>query len=177
MNNRPVFVYGTLMTGQCADNRLEGAVFAGPARLDGYALYDLGRYPGIVAQPGGTVWGELWYTDDQTVEQMDLYEEEGSLYRRSPVRVLCGGTLREAEAYVYLHEVQGEPWTERVACPLTRTAKRRSPVTGGRRFLLPGRPFLACAFRMAVYNKRELNCRKGAYRERTTSCRTALPDL
>lgn len=57
MNNRPVFVYGTLMTGQCADNRLEGAVFAGPARLDGYALYDLGRYPGIVAQPGGTVWG------------------------------------------------------------------------------------------------------------------------
>ena len=57
------------------------------------------------------------------------------------------------------------------------TAKRRSPVTGGRRFLLPGRPFLACAFRMAVYNKRELNCRKGAYRERTTSCRTALPDL
>ena len=68
MNNRPVFVYGTLMTGQCADNRLEGAVFAGPARLDGYALYDLGRYPGIV---------------------------------------------REAEAYVYLHEVQGEPWTER----------------------------------------------------------------
>lgn len=107
------FVYGTLMTGQCADNRLEGAVFAGPARLDGYALYDLGRYPGIVAQPGGTVWGELWYTDDQTVEQMDLYEEEGSLYRRSPVRVLCGGTLREAEAYVYLHEVQGEPWTER----------------------------------------------------------------
>ena len=65
------------------------------------------------AQPGGTVWGELWYTDDQTVEQMDLYEEEGSLYRRSPVRVLCGGTLREAEAYVYLHEVQGEPWTER----------------------------------------------------------------
>lgn len=83
MNNRPVFVYGTLMTGQCADNRLEGAVFAGPARLDGYALYDLGRYPGIVAQPGGTVWGELWYTDDQTVEQMDLYEEEGSLYRRS----------------------------------------------------------------------------------------------
>ena len=113
MNNRPVCVYGTLMTGQCADNRLEGAVFAGPARLDGYALYDLGRYPGIVAQPGGTVWGELWYTDDQTVEQMDLYEEEGSLYRRSPVRVLCGGTLREAEAYVYLHEVQGEPWTER----------------------------------------------------------------
>lgn len=58
-------------------------MFAGPARLDGYALYDLGRYPGIVAQPGGTVWGELWYTDDQTVEQMDLYEEEGSLYRRS----------------------------------------------------------------------------------------------
>ena len=67
----------------------------------------------VLAQPGGTVWGELWYTDDQTVEQMDLYEEEGSLYRRSPVRVLCGGTLREAEAYVYLHEVQGEPWTER----------------------------------------------------------------
>ena len=66
------------------DNRLEGAVFAGPARLDGYALYDLGRYPGIVAQPGGTVWGELWYTDDQTVEQMDLYEEEGSLYRAQP---------------------------------------------------------------------------------------------
>lgn len=42
-----------------------------------------------------------------------IVDEEGSLYRRSPVRVLCGGTLREAEAYVYLHEVQGEPWTER----------------------------------------------------------------
>ena len=72
-------------------------------RVSGHATARSRAHPGL----------ELWYTDDQTVEQMDLYEEEGSLYRRSPVRVLCGGTLREAEAYVYLHEVQGEPWTER----------------------------------------------------------------
>ena len=86
-NNNPVFVYGTLMRGERADNLLRDADFAGDAVLRDYAMYDLGSYPGIAARKGEAVLGELYYVDDFTLKRLDEYESEGSLYHRITVQV------------------------------------------------------------------------------------------
>ena len=53
-----VFVYGLLRAGGSLDHILEGLARTGPHRLDGFAIYDLGRYPGAVPAPA-TIVGEL----------------------------------------------------------------------------------------------------------------------
>lgn len=110
-NNKdlPVFVYGTLMRGQRANHMLADAVYAGTFRLQDYAMYHLGRYPGIVRSPGDTVWGELYYVSVTMLHQMDAYEEEGSLYRRVSVQLQGQDGTCTAEAYVYNRDVTGCP--------------------------------------------------------------------
>ncbi len=101
MNNL-VFVYGTLMRGERADDYLRGAIFAGDAVLRDYALYDLGSYPGISARDGEAVLGELYYVDADTLKRLDGYEGEGSLYHRVMVRVTTSdGEEADALAYRY----------------------------------------------------------------------------
>lgn len=108
----PVFVYGTLMKGQRAHHMLCGARYAGKCKLHAHAMFHLGRYPGIVRMEGETVWGELYYVNQEMLRTMDEYEEEGSLYLRREVEVeLQSGTVR-AQAYIYNRDVTG--------CPLLR---------------------------------------------------------
>ena len=104
-----VFVYGTLMRGERAHSFLEGAEFIGEFVLEGYAVYDLGRYPGIRELPGCRTYGEVYGVSKDMLREMDLYEEEGSLYHRRETEV-CGadGTLT-AFVYVYAHDITGEP--------------------------------------------------------------------
>lgn len=104
-----VFVYGTLMRGQRAHHMLSGARYAGRFSLQDYAMYHLGRYPGIVACPGERVWGELYYVSPAMLEQMDEYEEEGSLYRRVRVQLQGENGSCPAQAYVYNRDVSGFP--------------------------------------------------------------------
>ena len=47
-NRHAVFVYGTLMRGQRAHHMLQDSEYAGVYSLQDYAMYHLGRYPGIV---------------------------------------------------------------------------------------------------------------------------------
>ena len=54
-----VFVYGTLMRGERAEHLMAEGEFAGEYTLSGYALYDLGRNPGILAKAGEEVDGEV----------------------------------------------------------------------------------------------------------------------
>ena len=105
-NNNPVFVYGTLMRGERADDLLRDADFAGDAVLRDYAMYDLGSYPGIAARKGEAVLGELYYVDDFTLKRLDEYESEGSLYHRITVQVKTfDGETADALAYLYAHRV------------------------------------------------------------------------
>src|SRR4051812_12996853 len=81
-----LFVYGTLKRGCSNHDHLAGQRFVGPARTQpGFRLYDLGGYPGIVAQPDDTlgVIGEVWAVDDDILRDLDQFEgvHEG-LYRR-----------------------------------------------------------------------------------------------
>lgn len=80
----PLFVYGTLMTGQPAFDLIARAVErSAQARLPGLALYDVGRYP--LAAPGeGTVYGEIHWLRPvgyvALLKELELYE--GPEYRR-----------------------------------------------------------------------------------------------
>ena len=83
-----VFVYGTLMTGR-ANHRhfMTGAVSVGAGELYGYAMYDLGAYPGIKPSRKDTVKGELFLVDGRTLGHLDMLEGNGSLYDRVNVEV------------------------------------------------------------------------------------------
>lgn len=109
----PVFVYGTLMRFQRANHMLETGIYMGEAILPDYAMYHLGRYPGIKPCSGEQVTGELYRVDDATLRQMDEYEENGSLYHRTPVRVVVNGQEFDAEAYVYARDVADKPLLRR----------------------------------------------------------------
>ena len=108
--NDPVFVYGTLMRGERANDYLRNALFAGGAALRDHAMYDLGAYPGVVPRRGETVLGELYHVDAETLKRLDEYEGEGSLYHRVRVRVTtAGGEEADALAYRFAHPVDGKP--------------------------------------------------------------------
>lgn len=109
-----VFVYGTLMSGQRASHFLDGCLRFGRYLLRGYAMYDVGRYPGIIEQDGETVVGEVYLVPVERLPELDAYEGEGSLYHRRTVTVEHGGSYQPAQAYVYAHRPDGavkrEPW-------------------------------------------------------------------
>jgi gamma-glutamylaminecyclotransferase len=109
-DNRPVpplFVYGTLMSGQTNAAELGGAVFLGAARTaPAYTLIDLGDYPGLV--PGGAtaVSGELYQVAPDHLTLLDLFEEHPDLYRREAVALADG---QRAVAYLLVRPPAGAP--------------------------------------------------------------------
>jgi len=111
----PVFVYGTLMQGQRAADMLYDSVYAGKFLLKDYGMYNLGAYPGIRPMNGENVYGELYYINETTRQQLDYYEGNGSLYNRTIVSVCNEHFTLEAEAYVYLgnvdrRDLMRQPW-------------------------------------------------------------------
>jgi len=93
-------LYGTLMQGCGGDRRagVAGALrYQGPCRIPG-ALWDLGPYSGLAAGEA-EVRGELVEVDDTTLERLDAFEDEGSLYLRCKVRLI----EPDVEAWVYVY--------------------------------------------------------------------------
>lgn len=117
-----LFVYGTLMHSNTKGiTYLEGAEYKGEYVLDGYALYDLGYYPGIIEDTNEKVKGEIYVVSKEMLPLIDVYEAEGSLYRRIKVLVYdSNNNDEEAFVYVYNHSVSGkqkinfslQPWFE-----------------------------------------------------------------
>ncbi len=108
-NSNQVFVYGTLLRGERASGYLHSAALVGEAVLRGYAMYDLGSYPGIVEESGEAVVGEVYCVNNDLLDKLDEYEGEGFLYRRTTVQVeLATGEKADAFAYVYARPVSGE---------------------------------------------------------------------
>jgi gamma-glutamylcyclotransferase (GGCT)/AIG2-like uncharacterized protein YtfP len=101
----PVFVYGTLIRGQRNNRLLSESEFLGQAELNDYAMYDLFYFPGIKANPGSKVKGELYMVDESTLEALDKLEGDGYLYVRQKVKVLLDGTSVPTFTYVYNQEV------------------------------------------------------------------------
>lgn len=108
-----LFVYGTLKRGASASGRrlLRRAEFVSRASVAG-ALYDLGRYPGLVRRSGKgeRVSGELFELPDLQLGEMlrDLDAYEGSEFVRRRVYVMLpNGKRRLAWAYILRRRPQG----------------------------------------------------------------------
>jgi gamma-glutamylaminecyclotransferase len=83
-----VFVYGTLRRGEGNHRLLQGARFVGEAcTVPGFALCDLGAFPGLVRDGAGTVAGELYDVDAATLAALDRLEGVPSFYRRERVEL------------------------------------------------------------------------------------------
>lgn len=116
-----IFVYGTLKRGYSNHHCMAGQEYLGAAlTAPGYVLFDLGGYPGMVADPGAAVGvsGEVWNVDDECLAGLDRLEgtAEG-LYHREAVPLLAPFDDKSAEAYVYRKSVEGRrrlggAWTE-----------------------------------------------------------------
>ena len=95
-----VFVYGTLLTGECNARR------AGRARRQKAwtlgTIYDTGyRFPAFVKRGRTRIVGELLTVDDEGFRSMDWLEGYPRLYRREQIRVhLVGGG--QVLAWVYI---------------------------------------------------------------------------
>lgn len=103
----PVFVYGTLMSGEANHYLVEDCEYLGPADIFGFALHDLGAYPAVkYTERPSTVTGELVTCDADTLEQLDILEQLGNLYNRAVTNVFMdNGSVRKAYVYVYRNEV------------------------------------------------------------------------
>jgi gamma-glutamylcyclotransferase (GGCT)/AIG2-like uncharacterized protein YtfP len=102
-----LFVYGTLLSGEENYALLAGARFEGVARTAaGYALADLGAYPGLVAEGAGSVAGELYAVDAATLAALDRLEDVPRLYVRIAIALAEDGT---AETYLYARDVGAAP--------------------------------------------------------------------
>lgn len=99
----PIFVYGTLLSGERASNMLKDSHYCGKFVLKDYGMYDMGDYPAIFPCANETVVGEVYFVSEKTRRQLDYYEGEGSLYYRRQVTV--SGYFGEicVDTYVY-HE-------------------------------------------------------------------------
>lgn len=111
-NESLVFVYGTLLKG-----RSNYEHFLAPANpvmrgeIEGFEMYDLGSFPGVV-RGTGNVKGEVYRVTKEQLERIDRLEGEGSLYKKEAVPVR--GNFQEDKdvtAYVYLynHNVENLP--------------------------------------------------------------------
>lgn len=103
-----VFVYGTLKKGYSNHRLLQTSEYIGNGKIEGYEIYDLGFYPGIV--PGDRkdeVYGEVYEITEETLVHLDRLEGEGFLYIREVVEVEMDGGSVEASIYVFNRSLNG----------------------------------------------------------------------
>jgi gamma-glutamylcyclotransferase (GGCT)/AIG2-like uncharacterized protein YtfP len=89
--------------------------------LPGFRLYDVGGYPGLVAQLDDRdgVIGEVWSVSEEGLRKLDRFEGvPDGLYRRVPVPLSGPFEGQVIEAYVYAGPVEGRPdigseWSEK----------------------------------------------------------------
>ena len=108
MKANRVFVYGSLKQGFWNHPRfMTSARLVGTARtVDGFTLFDNGRYPKLEANGDRRIHGEVYEVDSQTLTALDRLE---CGYDRVPINVdLTDGD--RTEAFVYLGKGETAGW-------------------------------------------------------------------
>lgn len=97
-----LFVYGTLQRG-CDNHALiaAGRRLGAAVTAPGFALIDLGPYPGMVRRGQSAVAGELYQVTPAVLEALDRFEGHPWLFRRARVPLADG---RQAFAYLLAPE-------------------------------------------------------------------------
>ncbi|BBG22724.1 gamma-glutamylcyclotransferase [Sulfuracidifex tepidarius] len=85
-----LFVYGTFRYGFELHHFLKDSRFVGLGHIEGYNMYDLGSYPGIV-KGENSIWGEVYEVDEKLIKEFDIIEgymgREDDLYVRETTTV------------------------------------------------------------------------------------------
>ncbi|MEQ9073259.1 MAG: gamma-glutamylcyclotransferase [Sandaracinaceae bacterium] len=90
----PVFVYGTLRSGEANHYLLRGLDPVATARTEPrFRLAHLGGFPAMVSGGSTRVAGEVYEVDGGTLERLDRLEGHPRFYRRRPVRLEGGQTV------------------------------------------------------------------------------------
>lgn len=103
MTNIPIFVYGTLKSGQYNHERLglDRVPFIGKAvTIDKYDLYDLGVFPGLCDGNTSNVKGECYSVSQQAFRDIDIMERYAG-YKPRKIPVLIDGNRMDAVAWIY----------------------------------------------------------------------------
>lgn len=100
---------------------LNDSIFLGSELIQGYALYDLGSYPGIISEKNECIKGEVYEVDDKTIARLDRLKGEGFLYTRGRVKVeMDNGSLEDAYVYMWNGSIDivrkvyfiNQPWNQ-----------------------------------------------------------------
>ena len=100
LQKKLIFVYGTLKTGQPNHILLENSKKLHNDMIDG-RIYCLGNFPGL-KQESGTVYGEIYEVDDNTLEKLDRLEGHPNFYTRQNIITQKG---IDCQTYFYNHAV------------------------------------------------------------------------
>lgn len=113
----PIFVYGTLLKGQRNhDAYLANCYCSGRGTIDGYDMYDIGTYPGI-KMGNGKVSGEVYYVTQEELQKIDILEDDGNEYTKTPVAVTMeNGEEIIAMVYIYNWSTEGLRKIEGIYC-------------------------------------------------------------
>jgi gamma-glutamylaminecyclotransferase len=110
-----VFVYGSLLKGECNHRLLELAPFVGAAHTSAsFTLIDLGAFPGLIARGMTAVRGEVYAVDAATLASLDRLESHPRFYRRQEIALSDGAAvhayLLPAHRYASYPAVVGGDW-------------------------------------------------------------------
>ncbi|TGN19587.1 gamma-glutamylcyclotransferase family protein [Leptospira idonii] len=71
-----IFVYGSLRVGEEAHFRMkESTLVRQNCHIYGYSMFIQGDYPAVIADEGGSIWGDILKVDDKILAELDVYEE------------------------------------------------------------------------------------------------------
>jgi gamma-glutamylcyclotransferase (GGCT)/AIG2-like uncharacterized protein YtfP len=109
-----IFVYGSLRFGFELNHFLKNSRFVGLAFTEGFKMYDLGAYPGVV-KGDGVIYGEVYEIDDELLRKLDEVEDytgsPSDLYVREKIRVYFDPKRRyyldNVNIYVYNQDISG----------------------------------------------------------------------
>lgn len=99
-----LFIYGTLRREGRAHSMMKNAEFRGVAKITGRIVH-VNEYPGLLLEGGNQVIGELYWADENIIQELDRYEgcfESPPLYTRETVITTDeAGITRSAQTYVF----------------------------------------------------------------------------
>ncbi len=103
-----IFIYGSLMKGRAnhrayLGNPQSGSRYLGEGVLSGYALYDLGAFPGIRPSAEDRVKGELYEVSRSVLADINRLESEGTLYLLKKAKVAYADNSAVIHAYTYVY--------------------------------------------------------------------------
>jgi gamma-glutamylcyclotransferase (GGCT)/AIG2-like uncharacterized protein YtfP len=85
-----VSVYGTLREGLRNNSYLKDSEYLGMDILNGFLMFDLGSYPGVIKYGNEKIVVDVYNVDENTLDNLDFLESEGRLYSREIVDTSFG---------------------------------------------------------------------------------------